>query len=77
MSGNRMKIAALRESHKNKWLAIRVSKFSKDKIPLEGDLIAEADDREELWKKVPRDKKKAIYILFAGDYLEEGYAAAF
>ena len=77
MSGNRMKIAALRESHKNKWLAIRVSKFSREKIPLEGELIAEADNREELWKKVPQDRKKAIYVMFTGDFLEEGYAAAF
>jgi hypothetical protein len=72
-----MKIAALRENHKNKWLAIRVSKFSREKIPLEGELIAEADNREELWKKVPRDRKKAIYVMFTGDFLEEGYAAAF
>jgi hypothetical protein len=72
-----MKIASLRENHKNKWLAIRVSKFSREKIPLEGELIAEADNREELWKKVPQDRKKVIYVMFAGDYLEEGYAAAF
>ncbi len=72
-----MKISTLRENHKNKWLAIRVSKFSREKIPLEGDLIAEADIREELWKKVPQDRKKAIYVMFTGDYLEEGYAAAF
>lgn len=72
-----MKISTLRENHKNKWLAIRVSKFSREKIPLEGDLIAEADIREELWKKVPQDREKAIYVMFTGDYLEEGYAAAF
>ena len=72
-----MKISALRENHKNKWLAIRVSKFSKEKIPLEGELIAEADNREELWKKVPQDRNKAIYVMFTGKFLEEGYAAAF
>lgn len=72
-----MKIAALRERYKDKWLAIRVSKLSKENVPLEGELIAEADNREELWKKVPQDRKSAVYVMFSGDYLEEGYAAAF
>jgi len=72
-----MKSAALKESHKNKWLAIRVSKFNKEKVPLEGELIAEADNREELWKKVPQDRNSVIYVMFSGDYLEKGYAAAF
>lgn len=72
-----MRIDTLKKRHKNKWLAIRVSKLSKDNVPLEGELIARADNREELWKKVPRDRKKTVYILFSGDYLEEGYAAAF
>ena len=72
-----MRIDTLKKRHKNKWLAIRVSKLSKDNIPLEGELIAEDKDREKLWKKIPQDKKKTIYILFSGEYLEEGYAAAF
>jgi len=74
---NELKIDALREQYKNKWLAIKVSKFSKDKVPLEGSVIAEADNREELWKKVPQNKRKAIYIMYSGKYLKEGYAAAF
>jgi len=45
-----MRIDTLKKRHKNKWLAIRVSKLSKDNIPLEGELIARADNREELWK---------------------------
>ena len=72
-----MKIKAILENHKDRWLAIRVSRFGKNNIPLEGELIAEDEVREKLWKKVPQDKKKASYILFSGDYLEEGYAAAF
>lgn len=72
-----MKIDVLRKRYKNKWLAIRVSKFSRENIPIEGEMIAEADSREELWKKVPQDRKSAVYVMFSGDYLEEGYAAAF
>ena len=72
-----MKIEVLKERYKNKWLAIKVSRFSKENVPLEGNVIAKADNREELWKKVPQDRIKAIYIMYSGDYLEEGYAAAF
>ena len=72
-----MKVEALKERYKNKWLAIKVSKYSKEKVPLEGDLIAQADHREALWKKVPQDRKKAIYVMYSGNYLEDGYVAAF
>ena len=72
-----MKIEALKERYKNKWLAIKVSRYTKDNVPIEGDVIAEADDREELWKKVPQDRKKVIYVMYSGKFLEEGYAAAF
>ena len=72
-----MKIEAIKEQYKDKWLAIKVSKFSKERIPEEGELIAQADNREELWKQVPKNTKDTIYISFSGDFVEEGYAVAF
>ena len=75
--GRKMKIQAIKERYKDKWLAVRVSKLSKEHIPEEGELIAHADNREELWKQVPRNTKDTIYITYSGDFIEKGYATAY
>ena len=74
--GKIMKITAIKEQYKDKWLAVKVSKMSKEHIPEEGELIAQADNREELWKQVPRNTKDTIYIFFSGDLNDRYYALA-
>lgn len=76
LMGKIMKIKAIKEQYKDEWLAVRVSKLSKEHIPEEGELIAHADNREELWKQVPRNTKDTIYIFFSGDLNDRYYALA-
>lgn len=74
--GQRMKIEAIKEQYKDEWLAVKVSKFSEGTIPEEGELIAHSENREELWKQVPRNTKDTIYIFFSGDLRGRYYALA-
>ena len=43
---------------------------------MEGELIARAKDRDEIWDKA-RIGKELIYVTYAGPPLKKGYVAAF
>jgi len=70
-----MKIEEIKKTYQGEWLAIRVIKEEKGK-PLEGELIARAKDRDEIWDKAPIGKD-LIYVTYAGPPLKKGYVAAF
>ena len=70
------KVVELKEKYKDEWLAIEVTKEENGKV-IEGNIILHLPNREKLWKDVPLQKDKVIYITYAGPPLEDGYAAAF
>ena len=70
-----MNIEEIKRKHQGEWLAIRVTREVRGK-PVEGELVATAKDRDEIWRKV-KIGKEPIYVTFAGPPLKKGYIAAF
>ena len=70
-----MKIEEIKRKYGGKWLAIKVTKREGGKS-IEGELLAIADDREEILDKLEIGEEP-IYVLFAGPPIKEGYVACF
>lgn len=70
-----MKIEEIKREHEGKWLAIKVTKREGGKS-VEGELLAEADDREEILDKFEFGEEP-VYVTFAGPPLKKGYVACF
>lgn len=67
-------ITDLIDRHRGEWLAIEITEESEGK-PLQGELIYHSPDRWEVWEQTK--SKKRLFITYAGEALEKGWAAAF
>ena len=59
------------------WLAIKVTKRDGEGNPLDGELVAKSNDRDEILGAAPISKEYSTFITFTGPALKKGYAAAF
>jgi hypothetical protein len=70
-------IETIKKRFKNEWLLIRVTKFDEARtLPLAGRLIAHSPDRDQIYKRMEREKSLAL-ITHSENRLPKGYAAAF
>ena len=67
-------IQDLIKQYSGEWLAIEVTD-EEDGRPIAGELVYHSPDRDEVWQKT-RELQR-VYIVYAGEPLKEGYAAAF
>ena len=67
-------IQDLLKQYPGEWVAIEVTQ-EEDGRPIAGRLVHHSPDRDEVWQKT-RELQR-VYIVYAGEPLKEGYAAAF
>jgi hypothetical protein len=75
-----MKIAAIRETFVDEWVATEVLKVDKADVPLAGQVITHSPDKQEVYQAVKAylvERPTArTYIFFTGDPIPEGVGVA-
>jgi hypothetical protein len=71
-----MKIAAIRETFVDEWVATEVLKVDKADVPLAGQVIAHSPDKQEVYQVVQaylaQRPTARTYIFFTGNPIPEG-----
>ena len=71
-----MKIAELKKKYRDEWLLIRVTTVDRLDQPIEGDLLAQSKNRDEIYDAQLKQGAD-LYITYTGKMPEKGYAVAF
>ena len=75
-----MKMAAIRETFVDEWVAAEVLKVDKADVPLAGQVIAHSPDKQEVYKAVKaylaQRPTARTYIFFTGNPIPEGLGVA-
>jgi hypothetical protein len=75
-----MKIAAIRETFVDEWVAAEVTKVDKADVPLAGEVITHSPDKQEVYQAVKaylaRHPTARTYIFFTGNPIPEGLGVA-
>jgi len=75
-----MKIAAIRETFVDKWVAAEVLRVDKADVPLAGQVITHIPDKQEVYKAVKAYLRQyptaRMFIFFAGDPIPDGVGVA-
>jgi hypothetical protein len=75
-----MKIAAIRETFVDEWVAAEVTKVDKADVPLAGQVITHSPDKQYVYQAVKAylvERPTArTYIFFTGDPIPEGVGVA-
>ena len=75
-----MKIAAIRETFVDEWVAAEVTKVDKADVPLAGEVSAHSPDKQEVYQAVKaylaRRPTARTYIFFTGNPIPEGLGVA-
>jgi hypothetical protein len=75
-----MKIATIRETFIDEWVAAEVTKVDKADVPLAGQVITHSPDKQEVYKAVKaylmQHPTARVFIFFAGDPIPEGVGVA-
>ena len=74
-----MRIEDIKKRYRDKWVLIEVLKEGPKNQPLEGKVLAQSKNREEIYDLLLKKAKKGKHLatLFTGKVLKEDYAAAF
>ena len=71
-----MKIAAIRETFVDEWVAAEVTKVDKADVPLAGEVITHSPDKQEVYQAVQaylaQRPTARTYIFFTGNPIPEG-----
>lgn len=75
-----LKIAAIRETFVDEWVAAEVMKVDKADVPLAGEVITHSPDKQEVYQAVKaylaRRPTARTYIFFTGNPIPEGLGVA-
>ena len=75
-----MKIAAIRETFVDEWVAAEVTKVDKAGVPLAGEVITHSPDKQEVYQAVKAYLAQCptarTYIFFTGNPIPEGLGVA-
>jgi hypothetical protein len=75
-----MKIAAIRETFVDEWVAAEVTKVDKADVPLAGEVITHSPDKQEVYRAVKaylvQYPTARTFIFFAGEPVPEGVGVA-
>ena len=75
-----MKIAAIRETFVDEWVAAEVTKVDKADVPLAGEVITHSPDKQEVYQAVKaylaQRPTARTYIFFTGAPIPEGLGVA-
>ena len=75
-----MKIATIRKTFVDEWVAAEVTKVDKADVPLAGDVITHSPDKQEVYQAVQaylaRSPTARTFIFFTGDPIPEGIGVA-
>ena len=75
-----MKIADIRETFVDEWVAAEVMKADKADVPLAGEVITHSPDKQEVYQAVKaylaRRPTARTYIFFTGNPIPEGLGVA-
>jgi len=66
-----MTIQEIEKRFEGEWVAVLVTKVDRFNVPLEGIVLAQTPDHDEIWDKRHR-LEGDILIMFAGDPVPEG-----
>ena len=75
-----MKIATIRETFVDEWVAAEVTKVDKADVPLAGEVITHSPDKQEVYRAVKaylvQYPTARTFIFFAGEPIPEGVGVA-
>lgn len=75
-----MKIATIRDTFVDEWVAVEVFKVDKADVPVAGQVIAHSPDKQEVYQAVQaylaRHPTARTYIFFTGDPIPKGVGIA-
>ncbi len=71
-----MKIEDLKKKYRDEWLLIRVTAVDRQDQPVEGELVAHSNNRDEIYHAQMKQRDD-LYITYTGKMPEKGYAVAF
>ena len=75
-----MRIATIRETFADEWVAAEVLRVDKADVPLAGQVITHSPDKQEVYKAVKaylvQYPTARLFIFFAGDPIPEGVGVA-
>ncbi len=71
-----MKIEEIKQQYQNQWLLIKVEKTNKLNQPIEGQLIANSKNRDDIYQKM-KNVKGHTYTIYSGKIPRKGFAVAF
>ena len=75
-----MKIAAIRETFVDEWVAAEVTKVDKADVPLAGEVITHSPDKQEVYHAVKaylaQRPTARTYIFYTGNPIPEGVGVA-
>ena len=75
-----MKIAAIRKTFVDEWVAAEVTKVDKADVPLAGEVITHSPDKQEVYQAVKtylaQRPTARTYIFFTGNPIPEGLGIA-
>jgi hypothetical protein len=75
-----MKIATIRETFVDEWVAAEVTKVDKADVPLAGQVITHSPDKQEVYKAVKaylvQYPTARTFIFFTGEPIPEGVGVA-
>ena len=71
-----MKIEEIKQKYKNQWLLIKVEKTNKLNQPIDGQLVANSKNRDDIYKKM-KSVKGHMYTVYSGKIPQKGFAVAF
>jgi len=70
-----MKIDEIKKKYKDEWVLIEVLKVDEFGAPVEGEVIAHSESRDEIYEK-QRKMKEDLAIIYTGEIPKEGYVLA-
>ena len=75
-----MKIATIRETFVDEWVAAKVTQVDKADVPLAGEVITHSPDKQKVYQAVKaylaRRPTARTFIFFTGDPIPEGVGVA-
>jgi len=73
-----MKIDEIKKKYKNQWVLIEVTKQDELNRPLEGDVMINSKDRDEIYDGLDGvEDNKHVATFYTGEIPKKGYAVAF
>jgi len=72
-----MKIEEIKEKYKNEWVLVEVTKTDEIGRPVEGNLIAHSNNRDDTYAAMRQAKAKHIAHFYTGEIPKKGYAVSF